>query len=127
MLPESPPLFPADVETDLPERFFAAEMVREQLMLAMHEEVPYQCAVRIEDFTEREDRNLVVIGASILVARKSQKAIVIGDKGARLKELGTRARGELEKFFGVRIYLELFVKVDPKWFTREQSLTELGL
>jgi GTP-binding protein Era len=126
-LPESPLLYPADTQTDLPERFFAGEMIREQILLATHEEVPYQCAVHVEQFIEREGRNLVVIGGTILVARKSQKAIVIGERGARLKEIGSRARRELEAFFGVRVYLELFVKVDPKWFEKAGALMELGL
>lgn len=127
LLPESPPLYPADAQTDLPERFFASEMIREQLLLGTHEEVPYQCAVRIDAFEEREGKNLVVITASILVGRKSQKAIVIGEKGSRLKEIGKRARHELERFLGVRVYLDLHVKVDARWFTREGALTELGL
>ncbi len=127
VLPESPPLYPADAQTDLPERFFAAEMIREQLMLGTHEEVPYQCAVRVEDFEEREGRDLVVVTASILVGRKSQKAIVIGERGQRLKEIGRRARGELQRFFGVRVYLDLHVKADPRWFAKEGALSELGL
>ncbi|MDG2304699.1 MAG: GTPase Era [Candidatus Binatia bacterium] len=126
-LPVSPPLYPADAQTDLPERFFAAEMIREQLLLGTHEEVPYQCAVQVEAFEEREGKNLVVVAASILVGRKSQKAIVIGDKGSRLKEIGMRARLELERFLGVRVYLDLHVKVDARWFTRERALSELGL
>lgn len=126
-LPESPALFPADVQTDLPERFFAAEIVREQLLLATHEEVPYQSAVRIESFEEREGKDLVVIGATILVARTSQRAIVLGEKGARIKHIGQQARKELERFLGVRVYLELHVKVDDKWFTKVHTLGELGL
>src|SRR6185369_3514850 len=127
LLPESPALYPEDAETDLPERFFAAELVREQIVLATHEEVPYQSAVRIETFTERPGRDLVVIEATISVARTSQRAIVIGQKGSRLKEIGRRARLELESFLGVRVYLELFVKVDERWFTSGAKLGELGL
>jgi GTP-binding protein Era len=126
-LPESPPLYPADAETDLPEKFFAAEIVREQVLLATEQEVPYQSAVTIESFTERPDKNLLVIAAQIRVARSSQKPIVIGAKGARIREIGQRARAELEAFFGVRVYLELFVKVDSRWFERAASLAELGL
>jgi len=126
-LPVSPPLFPADVQTDLPERFFAAEIVREQLMLATHEEVPYQSAVRIESFEERAGKDLVVIAATIVVARTSQRAIVLGEKGARIKHIGQGARRELEAFLGVRVYLELHVKVDEKWFTKAHALGELGL
>jgi GTP-binding protein Era len=126
-LPVSPPLFPPDVQTDLPERFFAAEIVREQLMLATHEEVPYQSAVRIESFEERPGKDLVVIAATIVVARTSQRAIVLGEKGARIKHIGQGARRELEAFLGVRVYLELHVKVDEKWFTKAHALGELGL
>ena len=126
-LPVSPPLYPPEAETDLPERFFAAEIIREQLLLGTHEEVPYQCAVRIDDWTEREGRDLVVLTASIVVARKSQKGIVIGEKGQRLREIGRRARVDLEAFFGIRFYLDLRVGVDAKWFRREHSLTEFGL
>jgi GTP-binding protein Era len=126
-LPESPPLYPEEAQTDLPEKFFAAEIVREQVLLATEQEVPYQSAVTIESFTERPEKNLVVIAAQIRVARASQKPIVIGGKGARIKEIGQRARGELERFFGVRVYLELFVKVDNRWFERAASLAELGL
>jgi GTP-binding protein Era len=126
-LPESPPLYPEDAQTDLPEKFFAAEIVREQVLLATEQEVPYQSAVTIESFTERPEKNLLVIAAQIRVARASQKPIVIGGKGARIKEIGQRARAELERFFGVRVYLELFVKVDSRWFERAASLAELGL
>ena len=126
-LPESPALYPADAETDLPERFFAAELIREQLLLATHEEVPYQSAVRVDGFVEREGRDLLVIDAQIVVARPSQRAIVIGERGSRLKAIGQRAREGLEAFFGARVYLNLHVKVDPKWFVSARSLTDLGL
>jgi GTPase len=127
LLPISPQLYPADAETDLPERFFVAELVREQLVLATHEEVPYQSAVRIESFTERPGRDLVVIAATIIVARSSQRPIVLGQKGARLKEIGRRARLEIETFLGVRVFLELYVKVDERWFASGAKLAELGL
>ncbi len=127
MLPESPPLYPPDAQTDLPEKFFAAELIREQLVLATHQEVPYQSAVRIESFTEREGRDLLVIEAVVLVGRPSQRAIVIGEKGQRLKEIGRRARLELERFFAMRVFLQLFVKVDERWFARGATLDELGL
>jgi len=127
LLPESPPLYPADAQTDLPEKFFAAELVREQILLATHEEVPYQSAVRIDEFAERPGRDLVFIQATIVVARSSQRAIVIGERGKRLKEIGQRARAELERFLGVRVYLELHVKVDERWFASNAKLNELGL
>ena len=127
VLPESPPLFPGDFQTDLPEKFFVAEMVREQLLLETHQEVPYQTAVRIDSFEERPGKNLVVIEAQIIVARTTQRAIVLGDKGSRIKRVGQRARKELEQFLGVRAYLGLHVKVDAGWFARPRSLSELGL
>lgn len=126
-LPESPPLFPGDFQTDLPEKFFVAEMVREQLLLETHQEVPYQTAVRIDSFEERPGKNLVVIEAQIVVARPTQRAIVLGDKGSRIKRVGQRARKDIEEFLGVRSYLGLHVKVDAGWFARPRSLSELGL
>ncbi|MFM7141986.1 MAG: GTPase Era, partial [Alphaproteobacteria bacterium] len=126
-LPESPPLYPEEAWTDLPERFFAAELVREQLLLATHEEVPYGSAVVIDSFEEREGRNLVAIEATILVARDSHKGIVIGRGGQRLKEIGRRARIELERFLDTRVWLGLRVKVDPDWFASGGRLAELGL
>jgi GTP-binding protein Era len=127
MLPVSPPLYPEDAQTDLPERFFAAEIVREQVFLATREEVPYQSAVRLDEFTEREGRGLLFIRATILVSRTSQRAILLGERGERVKAIGQRARGELERFFGTRVFLELFVKVDPRWFENPRTLGELGL
>lgn len=127
VLPESPPLFPEDFETDLPEKFFAAEMVREQLMFGTHQEVPYQTAVRIDAFEEKPEKNLVVIEAQIVVARPSQRAIVLGDKGSRIRDVGKKARLAIEKLLGVRVYLGLHVKVDAGWFARERTLEELGL
>ena len=127
VLPESPPLFPADFQTDLPEKFFVAEMVREQLLLETHQEVPYQTAVRIDSFEERKGKDLVVIEAQIIVARPTQRAIVLGDKGSRIKRVGRRARKDIEQFLGVRVYLGLHVKVDAGWFGRPRSLSELGL
>ena len=127
-LPESPALYPEDAQTDLPERFFAAEFVREQLLLATHEEVPYGSAVVIDSFEEREEgRDLVVIEATILVSRDSHRGIVIGRGGQRLKEIGRRARLELERFLGTRVYLGLHVKVDEKWLKSAGKLAEMGL
>ncbi len=127
LLPESPPLYPADAETDLPERFFAAEFVREQLVMATEQELPYQTAVVIEDWREEAERNLVVISAKIIVSRASQRAIVLGERGARIREIGTRARAEMERFFGTRVYLDLVVRVDPGWSRRVSTLNEMGI
>lgn len=127
VLPESPPLFPEDFETDLPEKFFAAEMVREQLMFETHQEIPYQLAVRIDAFEEKPAKNLVVIEAQIVVARPTQRAIILGDKGSRIRDVGRKARMAIERLLGVRVYLALHVKVDAGWFARERTLEELGL
>ena len=118
-LPESPaPLFPPDVMTDQAERQIAAEYVREQLMLKTKQEIPYSVAVEVETFDEsdrREDGGLVRIAALIRVERDSQKAIVIGKKGAMLKAIGTDARIRLERLLGAKVFLSLTVKVDERW------------
>ncbi len=126
-LPESPPLYPEDAVTDRPERFFVAELVREQVLLATHEEVPYGSAVVIDSFEEREGRNLIAIEATILVARDSHRGIVIGRGGQRLKEIGRSARLEIERFLDTRVWLGLRVKVDPDWFASGGKLAEMGL
>jgi GTP-binding protein Era len=112
------PLFPADVMTDQAERQLAAEYVREQLMLKTAQEIPYSVAVEVEEFDEsgrREGGGLVRISALIVVERDSQKAIVIGKKGALLKAVGTEARKRLEKLLGAKVFLALTVKVDERW------------
>lgn len=113
VLPEGPQYFPPDMCTDQPERFLAAEIVREKLIQATRKELPYVTAILVESFEETE--RLTRIHATILVERASQKAIVIGEKGERIKSVGTAARLELEKRFGQKVYLELFVKVAPRW------------
>jgi GTP-binding protein Era len=126
-LPEGPRLHPGDEYTTETERFLVQEIVREQLFLQTEEEVPYGTAVVVEEFSERPERNLLVIHATIVVARQSQKGIVIGRGGARLKEIGRHARLELEKLFGVKVFLELFVRVEPGWAADPRRLRELGL
>ncbi len=126
LLPEGPPLFPDDMITDMPERVVAAEIVREKIYELLHQEIPYSAAVLVEQFQEKEDRNLLVIQAVVYVEKESQKAIVIGRKGAMLKEIGRRARLELESFFGVRVFLELWVKVEKNWSRKLQSLDRFG-
>lgn len=130
-LPESEaPLFPADVLTDQAERQLAAEYVREQLMLLTRQEIPYAAAVEVEEFDEadRRDRGgLVRISAVISVERESQKAIVIGKRGAMLKQVGTRARERLERLLGCKVFLTLTVKVDEGWSERREALARHGL
>lgn len=112
-LPEGEPYFPKDQVTDQPERFLAAEIVREKAMTNTKQEVPHAVAVRIEAF--EESQKLVRIGAIISVEREGQKGILIGSGGERLKAIGTAARLELEEILGVKVFLELRVKVDPDW------------
>jgi len=112
-LPEAPPYFPADQFTDQPERFLAAEIVREKAILATREEVPHAIAVLVDNF--EEEPRLIRIRATIYVEREGQKGILIGKRGETMKKIGTQARQELESILGARIFLELFVKVQPNW------------
>lgn len=125
MLPTGPALFPGDALTDRSMRFMAREVVREKLFMRLNKELPYQIAVSIDDWVERED-GLVTIHASIHVTRDSQKAIVIGKGGGRMKAVGQDARLELESLFGTRIFLALHVRVEPDWVDREAGLRKLG-
>lgn len=126
ILPEGPRLFPEDMVTDLPERFLAAELIREKVFHLTREEIPYATAVAIEEFKEREEKNLVVIRATIQVERETQKGILIGEKGKRLKEIGQLAREEMEALLGVRVFLELWVKVEKNWRDDPLALRRLG-
>jgi GTP-binding protein Era len=126
-LPEGPRIYPEDELTAEPERFLVQEMVREQLFLQTAEEVPYGTAVVVDSFSEQRERGLLVIKATILVDRESHKGIVIGSGGQRLKEIGRRARLELEAFFDVMVFLELFVRVERDWAENSRRLKELGL
>ncbi len=126
-LPEGPPHYSADMLTDESERLLAAELIREQILLETRDEVPYSVAVTIESFEEREGRDLVVIKAAIHVNRPLQKPIVIGKGGARLKRIGQKARGEIERLLGRRVYLELFVRVQEGWTANVGMLKEFGL
>jgi GTP-binding protein Era len=112
-LPEGQPYFPPDQVTDQPQRFLAAEIIREQVLLATKEEVPYAATVVVEQFTE--EPRLTRIAATIYCEREGQKAILIGKGGQMLKQIGTRARLEIEPMLGKKVFLELFVKVRPGW------------
>jgi GTP-binding protein Era len=129
-LPEGPPLFPADVWTDVPERDLSAELVREQILRQTEQEVPYSAAVVVEEFDESErevgPRGLTRISATVLVERDSQKAILIGRGGARLKEIGTRARQQIEKLLGCKVFLQLHVKVEKDWTQTSRGLRRAG-
>jgi GTP-binding protein Era len=125
-LPESEPPFPPDMVTDRAERFLAAELIREQVLKQTHEEIPYSVAVTIEEFVDSAHENLLVISAVIHVERSSQKAIIIGRGGSRLKEVGTAARAELQKFFGKPVRLDTLIRVEDEWTERDRTLNEFG-
>jgi GTPase len=122
-LPEGPPLFPADQFTDQPERFLAAEIVREKAIFETKDEVPHAVAVLIDGF--EESPTLVRIRATIYVEKEGQKGILIGRAGGTMKKIGTRARQELEQILGTRVFLELFVKVHPNWRQKSSMVKQL--
>jgi len=124
-LPEGPPLYPAEQVTDRSERFLAAEIVREKLTLALSDELPYGLSVEVEAYEVAPDGR-VSIAAVIWVERKGQKAIVIGEKGERLKSIGRAARLELKRMLATPVYLELWVKIKENWADDERALRSLG-
>lgn len=124
LLPESEPYFGKDQLTDKPARFFVSEILREKILLYYDKEIPYSVEVHIEQFKEAEKS--IHINAVIYVERDSQKGIIIGHGGIALKKVGTEARKALEKFFGKKIYLETFVKVDKDWRNSQRELTSFG-
>lgn len=123
-LPENPPFFPEDDLSDRPTKFFVSELIREQIYLLYEQEIPYHAAVLIQSF--EEEAHLTRIRADIIVSREGQKRILIGKKGSLIKELGIRARQRIEEFLGAHVYLELFVKVRPRWREKEHFLREYG-
>ena len=124
LLPDSPPYFEKDQLTDKPARFFVSEIIREKILLYYDKEIPYSVEVRVEQFKEEE--KIIRINAVIYVERDSQKGIIIGHQGYALKKVSTEARKALEKFFGKRIYLETFVKVDKDWRSSKRELDSFG-
>ncbi len=125
-LPEGPKYFPDDAFTENSERFIAAEIVREKILMLTHKEIPYATAVTVDAFKEDEEKNLIRITATITVEKDSQKGILIGKGGKMLKEIGTQARVEMEKFFAAKIFLELFVRVRKDWTKDAKWLKEFG-
>jgi len=123
-LPEGEPFFDEDNLTDLPTRFFVGELIREQIYQLYQDEIPYHAAVLVQEFKEKS--TLVKIMADIIVHRDTQKGIILGERGKMIRELGTRARVEIEKFLGQKVFLELFVKVRPKWRDNDLYLREYG-
>jgi GTP-binding protein Era len=124
-LPEGPGYFPEDYLTDQPERHLAGEIIREKIFAHTRQEVPHSVAVRIDEY--REEERLVRLGATVLVERESHKGIVIGRGGSLLKRVGTEARTELESILGSKVFLEIWVQVEPDWRQRGPILDELGL
>lgn len=127
MLPEGPQYYPPDIQIDATERFIAAEFIREKITLHTRQEIPYSTAVEIDAFKEDEEKNLIRISATINVEKESQKAIMIGKKGAMLKKVGTEAREDMEKLFVAKVFLELFVKVRKEWTSSDKCLQEFGI
>lgn len=123
-LPQGEPIFPEDQVTDRPERFFAAEILREQVIRRYHKELPYSVTVEIERFEEQPDR--YVIGAVIWVEREGQRAILLGRQGAAMKEAASAARQNMIEFFGTRVHLDVWIKVKKSWSSDEASLAQLG-
>jgi GTP-binding protein Era len=124
LLPESPFLYPDDELSTQPVRFFVAESIREAVLEQLHDEIPYSVACAVEEF--REDRSPVYIRAVIYVERESQKGIVIGAKGARIRQVGQAARKKIEAFIGQSVYLDLRVKVVPNWRRSASALEQFG-
>ena len=126
ILPNGPPFFPEDAVTDMPERFIAAEMVREKVFRLTGEEVPYSIAVTIDSFSEDAKGSLVKIYATIHVERDSQKGIIIGKSGSKLKKIGEEARMEIQRMVGARVFLKLFVRVQKNWSKDTKALRRFG-
>jgi GTPase len=123
-LPEGEPFFDGDDITDLPTKFFVGEMIREKIFNLYEEEIPYHTTVLVQEFTQKS--TLIKIRAEIIVHRETQKGIVLGEGGQMIKKLGTEARKDIEKFLQQKIFLELFVKVRPKWRDNDIHLKEYG-
>lgn len=123
-MPEGEPFYNTEDLSDMPTRFFVGEMIREKLYSLYGDEIPYHTAILVNEFKERE--SLVKIQADVIVTRDSQKGIVIGEKGKMIKQLGTEARAEIEAFIGSKVFLELNVKVRPKWRDNDNHLREYG-
>lgn len=123
-LPEGEPFFDGDDITDLNTRFFVSELIREKIYELYQEEIPYHTAVLVTEYKEKQ--TLVKIAADIIVHRETQKGIILGEKGGMIKKLGMEARKEIEQFIGQKIFLELFVKVKPKWRDNDMQLKEYG-
>ncbi|MFO7554714.1 MAG: GTPase Era, partial [Desulfobacterales bacterium] len=126
LLPEGPRYYPEDTITDQPERFIAAEMIREKVFRLTGQEIPYSTAVSVQSFSEERNGALVKIHATIHVERSSQKGMIIGKNGSKLKMIGTEARKEIERMVGAKVYLKLFVRVHKNWSKDPKALRKFG-
>jgi len=126
LLPMGPRYFPEDIPTDASERFLCAEIVREKVFLLTSQEIPYSTAVQIESFKEDENKKMVTIHAAIILEKQSQKGIVIGKGGKKLKSIGIAARKDIEALLGEKVLLKLWVKVKKNWSQNERFIKELG-
>jgi len=126
VLPESPPYYPEDIVTDQTERFWVSEIIREKVVQQSYQEIPYSTAVTIEEFIEHPGENLVVIKGTIHVERDSQKKILIGKGGQKLRKIGEAARKEVEALLGTRVFLELWVSMEKNWTQNPRALNRLG-
>ncbi len=124
LMPESPPYFEKDALTDKPARFFVTEIIREKILLYYQKEIPYSVEVVVELF--KEDDKMIHIKALVIVERDSQKGIIIGHQGQALKKVGAMARKDIERFFGKKVFLEMFVKVEKDWRNRDNLLRNFG-
>jgi len=123
-LPEGDPFYQGDDLSDLPTKFFVSELIREKIFLLYEDEIPYHATVLVTEFKEKT--TLIKVAADIIVQRDTQKGIILGEGGSMIKKLGTEARKEIEAFLGSKVFLELFVKVRPKWRDNEMQLKEYG-
>jgi GTP-binding protein Era len=126
ILPAGPPFFPEDTLTDVSERFIAAELVREQVFRMTGEEIPYATAVTVDTFKEKKGGRLISIEATIHLERSSQKGIVIGKNGSKLKQIGKRSREQIEHMLGTKVYLKLFVRVQKNWRKNTKAISRFG-
>ena len=126
ILPAGPPFFPADTLTDVSERFIVAELVREQVFRMTGEEIPYATAVTVDTFKEKKEGRLISIEATIHLERSSQKGIVIGKNGSKLKQIGTRSREQIEQLLGTKVFLKLFVRIQKNWRKDTKAIRRFG-
>jgi GTP-binding protein Era len=124
VLPDSPPFYSKENLSDLTQRFFVSEIIREKIFLQFEKEIPYSTEIAIEEF--KDEKNLIRIRAIIYVERSSQKGIIIGHKGEALKKIGTTARKDMEKFLGKKVFLEMHVKVEEDWRKKDGVLKRFG-